>query len=1149
VKKRIANTLRVAVAAALLSGTLALPALATSVSTPDVALSNSVVGGLCNYTITFDVAKHLKAAARCAGVATVTAVPGAWDLPAVGDNMVFTAETTGDVVTLTPDPSASVNVALTGGAAYAAGVITFTAPNETATFTATAPVSGTWAQTAQSAVATVSAFPGAYALPEVGDAITFTSALATDDVTLTVTSGAVGVVMSGAGTYTAATGVIDFAAAGETTTVTATAAGAGTWAQTAGGPTVTGVVARAGTGTAATSNAAAARPWALPDTGDDITITTTGPDAGTIAVASGSVTATPTGAATVAGGAVGVPATITPLSGPTAWTVTAAGDTIKVEADVARSHGTWTIAGANANATVSGGGTAGTITVTFPTGTSLSNVTNDADADCTVGASSGIGLAALPVTPAASTVDGSKLKVTVPAASIGAAAIVQLVVSNVLNPPTTGEHTLTVKTSADSTPATSPPYTLTEPSVPALPGIVGLYNPAGIKMASGTGPTAIATLMAQAAEGFTLKIGPGTYTENIDSTAARQVFEATGPAAETTIIGRVTLGHSECTLQGLSIRAPTAYGTAVTITGDKALVQSNVFTKAGTAAWWFADAGPETIITYANATPSSATAGYGTITSNTFDTTLKQYYSTPKDDIVIDVNASGLTVSDNTFAVDSADIAIDASDGTTLYPTGTSGNTITGPGGTGIRVTGGHTDVSDTTMSGLGQALKVDGPTTDVTVKDSAISECGAGPSAANGWAGVPAILVNTTANLDITSSSITGGPNDIIEVQANANNVSIMSNDLSGNAKGIDNNDPVNTVNATLNWWGGAAGPAAGFNSGLVNAAGYTGTTTSSIASTTTSGTLKARDTQGIDVTITVAGAPWVPAAGDIIAVARYPANPHGETPVPALPDGFYDVLVTDSAGAAQTEVFIKLYNDAIADDTVAYVWSDLQGKWVPCSNQGSNASSGLIWIKVTAATDSVPAIVDLQGTPFALAEPVSEDPADLPPVAPTLLTPRFGEREAPVRPTFTWTASLGATTYELEVTQEIGLDDKFTITDYGATTTMHGHIANEALRYGTTYNWRVRGISDIGEGDWTTGFFTTIAEPEPKPEAVPPVVVEEVPAAPAPKLVVEMPTPETPVQVIQVSPDYLLWAVVGVGSVLLIGIIVLITRTRRVY
>ena len=274
-----------------------------------------------------------------------------------------------------------------------------------------------------------------------------------------------------------------------------------------------------------------------------------------------------------------------------------------------------------------------------------------------------------------------------------------------------------------------------------------------------------------------------------------------------------------------------------------------------------------------------------------------------------------------------------------------------------------------------------------------------------------------------------------------------------------------------------------------------------------------------------------------------------HEHVDVPALPDGFYDALVTDSAGAAQTEVLIKLYNDAITDDTVAYVWSDLQGRWVRCSNQGSNASSGLIWIKVTAATDSVPAIVDLQGTPFALAEPVSEDPADLPPVAPTLLTPRFGEREAPVRPTFTWTASLGATTYELEVTQEIGLDDKFTITDYGATTTMHGHIASEALRYGTTYNWRVRGISDIGEGDWTTGFFTTVAEPEPKPEPVPPVVVEEVPAGPAPELVVEMPTPETPVQVIQVSPDYLLWAVVGVGSVLLIGIIVLITRTRRVY
>ena len=168
-----------------------------------------------------------------------------------------------------------------------------------------------------------------------------------------------------------------------------------------------------------------------------------------------------------------------------------------------------------------------------------------------------------------------------------------------------------------------------------------------------------------------------------------------------------------------------------------------------------------------------------------------------------------------------------------------------------------------------------------------------------------------------------------------------------------------------------------------------------SSVSATTSSGTLDARTTQGVDVTITVADGPWVPAAGDIIAVAHHTENPKIETPQPALPDGFYDVLVVDSAGAAQTQVLIKLYNDAVTDDTVAYVWSESEGAWAPCSSQGSDSSGGFVWINVTGVAESVPTIVHLQGSPFALAEPAAEVGEETAPVESTVLMVR-GEPDA---------------------------------------------------------------------------------------------------------------------------------------------------------
>ena len=81
--------------------------------------------------------------------------------------------------------------------------------------------------------AAVTVAPGAFDLADVDDAFTITANLAGDTATLTITTGSVAVVLSGAGTYVDATGVITFAAALEEAVVTATAAATtGTWART-----------------------------------------------------------------------------------------------------------------------------------------------------------------------------------------------------------------------------------------------------------------------------------------------------------------------------------------------------------------------------------------------------------------------------------------------------------------------------------------------------------------------------------------------------------------------------------------------------------------------------------------------------------------------------------------------------------------------------------------------------------------------------------------------------------------------------------------------------------------------------------------------------------------------------------------------------
>jgi hypothetical protein len=158
---------------------------------------------------------------------------------------------------------------------------------------------------------------------------------------------------------------------------------------------------------------------------------------------------------------------------------------------------------------------------------------------------------------------------------------------------------------------------------------------------------------------------------------------------------------------------------------------------------------------------------------------------------------------------------------------------------------------------------------------------------------------------------------------------------------------------------------------------------------------------------------------------------------------------------------------------------------------------------------------------------------------------SPARGATGVDVMPTFVWAEYEGAIGYEIMVAE----DPSFAILDLSHSSSVPMYKAEEALAYGTTYYWRVRGVTGPAPpqqaapgGPWATGIFTTKEAPVVVEEE--PIVIVEKEPAPPPE-VIEI---EKPVVVQQAIPSYLLIIVIIVGAVLVIALIVLIVRTRRV-
>jgi hypothetical protein len=171
----------------------------------------------------------------------------------------------------------------------------------------------------------------------------------------------------------------------------------------------------------------------------------------------------------------------------------------------------------------------------------------------------------------------------------------------------------------------------------------------------------------------------------------------------------------------------------------------------------------------------------------------------------------------------------------------------------------------------------------------------------------------------------------------------------------------------------------------------------------------------------------------------------------------------------------------------------------------------------------------------------------------APAILSPVVGGTgpggyDADLNPTFTWGNIAGATNYEFQMAMDASFADP--IIDYTGDDALGNvlvyQLTTMTLDYGTTYYWRVRGISATSETAWSAAVgFTTMSEPV---ETEPPVTVTQ-----APDITVQMPEQPTPTTVtfepapVEETAQGYIWAIIIIGAVLVIAVIVLIVRTRR--
>jgi len=796
----------------------------------------------------------------------------------------------------------------------------------------------------------------------------------------------------------------------------------------------------------------------------------------------------------------------------------------------------------------------GKIVIVFPAGTKVSNLAGVPDVQITILPGIGGGAGAPPNTgayavtgtyPAAQT-----LTYTLGAAeTIGAGSLVGITLgttNGIVNPGTAGSYTLTVATQTAGSvvieaAATSVAYTITNPTLTPLPGVVSLYNAGNVLMwqgnAAGSIKAAVDQVNATGVTGYLIDLGPGTYIEAatiaITAGGAGVTIQASGAAADTIVPALWTVNASSVTLKGMTLKSNTGgVGAATVITvgaaADKFVIDGCSFTRSGDAT----STGAEKFILYQNATAS----GVGTVSNCTFDATLAAVQDTLFE---VAAGALGLTVSNCTFKPDvSAAATLDTSFMTAGTVTITD-CTFTGyvGYGYGVYVTAGNATITKSTFTNIFRVLNVNMAAGTVAFTSNTLSTCGS--STTGSLAAALRVQSAGTGKVYITNNTINTSKNYIAEVAATDDMVYINYNTFAAdNAKGLNNTDATPLgLNALNNWWGAATGPATGYNSANVNVTPWLGAAPTNGKVVLACNNLTDTTNSGVVVDTSLAGLPYnVP----VIGVSNYATNPGAVAPPSTLTvKKFFDVFVIDVIPAVgppavvpADSAVIRFYGTVTASSEV-WFYSPLAGSWTKCSNQSRNVTNGFVAVTCTATT--LPRKTDLSMTPFVLV--------DAPPEAPAGETigqsPILGANDVATNASITWPKVDGAISYNIE----IATDSAFTTLFDSGSPTVNAFKSTKAFAYNTTYYWRVKTVTALGTSAWSTpSFFTTEKEAAAQQ---PPVVVQQQ----APPQITLQPTPvnvtETTVEPI---PAYLLWAVIAVGAILVIAVIVLVVRTRRI-
>ncbi len=100
--------------------------------------------------------------------------------------------------------------------------------------------------------------------------------------------------------------------------------------------------------------------------------------------------------------------------------------------------------------------------------------------------------------------------------------------SNVTNPATLGNYTVTVATSKETNAVTSSAFAVTNPKVQVLPGITTVVNSGGVELNQYNN---LATALANVPDKGTIKLSAGTYTDNLSAGNALNItIQGTDPA-------------------------------------------------------------------------------------------------------------------------------------------------------------------------------------------------------------------------------------------------------------------------------------------------------------------------------------------------------------------------------------------------------------------------------------------------------------------------------------------------------------------------------------------------------------------------------------------------------------------------------------------